>query len=277
MRARLRALALVAAAFSSLGQARPGVQGQELLVRARQHYNAREFDAAIEAASEARKVPALANAAAVIFARAHLERYRTGLAPDGLVDAREALKQVYATSLSARDQVEFLIALGEALYLDGCDGGCYSAAAEMFDEALSRASALDSVERDALFEWWAAALERVAQAAPAADRKPIYGRILARADLELARPDPSPSASYWLAVAARGSGDYERAWGGAIAGYIRSKHLGPRGTKLRDDLDRFVTGILMPERARALTPEGDAKPLLAELLAQWEDVKKKWQ
>ena len=63
----------------------------------------------------------------------------------------------------------------------------------------------------------------------------------------------------------------------AIAAYVRARHLGPRGTALRDDLDVFVTGVLLPERARQLTLEGDARPMLASLLEHWEDVKRKWQ
>src|SRR5215207_3291315 len=113
MAPRLRGLGMLLAAVMSLGQTRPEVQGPNALLRARQLYNTQNYDAAIEAADEARKVPALANAALVVGARARLERFRNGGAMADLVDAREALKLVYATSLAPREHVELLIGLGE--------------------------------------------------------------------------------------------------------------------------------------------------------------------
>ena len=44
---------------------------------------------------------------------------------------------------------------------------------------------------------------------------------------ELATDGGSAPASYWLAVAARGTGDLERAWQAAIAGWVRAS-LAPR-------------------------------------------------
>jgi hypothetical protein len=37
-----------------------------------------------------------------------------------------------------------------------------------------------------------------------------------------------------------------------------------------------VTQILLPERARQVSGDGDAKPALAMLTSQWEEIKKKY-
>src|SRR6188768_4309376 len=100
---------------------------------ARQAYNDQRYDAAIASATEARRIAAVALPAAVVFARAHLERFRQSGETADLSDAREALKTIDATKLAPRDQVEFLIALGESLYLDDQDtlDDRFAAAAEL--------------------------------------------------------------------------------------------------------------------------------------------------
>lgn len=266
-----KSLAMFALLMATMGQA----QAPDPLGRAKRAYNAGEFDAAIAAATEAMKVPALANPAAVVLGRAHLARYRQSSTPEDLEQARLALRLVVPEQLSPRDRVEFQVGLGVSLYLDGCTDGCLSAAAEMF--ALALGGTDDPADRERVFEWWAGALDRQAQSVLEADRGTIYRRILERADAELAKNDRSVSASYWLAAAARGTGDLERAWGASIAGWVRARGLGPRGEALRADLDRFVTTVLLPERARLSSPpDADAHPALANLLQQWEEIKKKY-
>jgi hypothetical protein len=252
-----------------MAQAQP-----DALTRARAAYNAGKYDTAIAAAKEALKTPDLANAGAVVLGRAYLERYRQTSTPEDLSEARFALQLVIPDRLAPQDHVEFLIGLGLSLYRDGCTDGCYSAAAEMFGLALSRTD--DHPGREQVFEWWAGALDRQAQFSPDTERIVIYRRILDRADLELARRDTSATASYWVPVAARGAGDLERAWGAAIAGWIRARGLGPLGDRLRADLDRFVKDVLLPERARQQVPDADARPALAALLQTWEEIKKKY-
>ncbi len=247
------------------------------LARAKQLYNEQKLDAAIQAALDARRVPASANAAAVVLARAYLERFsRTAVASD-LADAREALKQVDETRLTSREQVEFLVGLGHAFYLESCLDGCYAAATEQFEQALARADELDVQTRESLFEWWAVTLDKRAQLAQAATRKTIYTRVLERAEREVARPESSAPGLYWLAAAARGVEDLERAWGAATAGWARARFLGSRGVELRASLDRFVTQVLLPERARELAGNGDAKAALTGLEAKWAEWKAKWQ
>ncbi len=144
----------------------------------------------------------------------------------------------------------------------------------MFKVALSAME--DGAERERVFEWWAGALDRAAQFGPEADRIPIYRRLLDGADAELAHHDQSLAATYWVPVAARGAGDLERAWSAAIAAWVRSRSFGDRAAALRADLDRFVTQVLAPERARVLAPDVDAHPMLTTLLGQWDEIKKKY-
>lgn len=252
---------------------------RDALAHARVAYNEHRFEDAIAAASDAAKAPDLADSANVVLARAHLERYHAADAEHrdqaDLDRAREVLKNVDAAKLSASDHVEFLVALGESLFFDQLPN--YSAAAEMFEAALARADGASNGARETLFEWWAEALDRQAQFVPEAQRKPLYLRILARAEHETGRDPQSSVALFWIAAASRGADDPERAWGAAIAGWIRAGSLGPRGVILRADLDRLVVNVILPERARQLAPNGDAQSALTLLKAQWEELKKKWE
>ena len=84
------------------------------------------------------------------------------------------------------------------------------------------------------------------------ERPAIYARILERMSAELATDGGSAPASYWLVAAARGTGDLERAWQAAIAGWVRASQAPDRGAALRADLDRLVTQAIIPERAARL-------------------------
>lgn len=258
-------------AFAVVGAARLDAQ-PNALARARQLYNARQYDAAIAAAGEAQKVPALAEAASVVFARAHLEQFRQTSMPSHLGAARAALLGVDASRLNARDTAELLIGLGELAYFDEQ----LSAAAELFELALGRAGLLDAVQRDRLVDWWAGALDLEAQRGPDAERRPIYARMLKRVEDELRRDDTSAAAAYWLVAAARGTDDLDRAWGASIAGWIRAPYLGARGEALRADLDRFVTQVLIPERARQSSAT-DRKAAAAVLQSEWDALKERWK
>jgi hypothetical protein len=267
-----RGLLLALGALGALAAAPHQKATSDALARARQAYNAEQYDAAIAAAAEAARSPASSNAAAVVMARALLERYRLQAAAPDLDQARAALQKVVPAQLGAGDYVEYLLALGISLYLDGCPDGCYSGAAEMFALALPRAP--DAVSRERVFEWWAGALDRQAQYGAEHDRVSVYERLLQGAERELASNDRSASASYWLASAARGAGQLERAWGAVVSAWVRAPGMGPRGAILRSDLEKFVTQILLPERARL---EGDPRAALARLSAQWEEIKAKYK
>jgi hypothetical protein len=260
---------LLAILFSQAQTAPP-----DPLHQARALYNAERFAEAAALAEQARQVPALANAAAVVLARAHLEQYRQTGVMDALQAGLDALRAVNPGALAPRDYVEFLLGLGEAVYLD--DPPRYAAAAEFFQDALDRSDVLEPGARELVFAWWAGSLDRQAQFAPEAERGPVYERLLAGAERERQRDDHSATAWYWLVVGARGTGDLERAIGLAVAAWIRAPHFGPRGGALRIDLDRLVTEVVLPDRARQLTPGGDPRPELDLLRTQWEDLKKAW-
>jgi hypothetical protein len=77
-------------------------------------------------------------------------------------------------------------------------------------------------------------------------------------------------------VALRGSGDIERAWHVAVAGWVRST-LSPETTgELRADLDRLVMQALIPERSRLMSVR-DPLEAVAALRAEWELVKEQWK
>lgn len=239
------------------------------VTRARQLYNQQQYDEAIRVAADARRTPALADAAAVVFARAHLERYRAQSEPLDLSEARDALLGVQDAKLSVRDHIELVVGLGELLFFDRRFG----AAAEFFEIALAHLDLLEPGAREGLLDWWAGALDQQAQLEPEAGRKAIYERILARVEDALRKDDRSAVASYWIAAAARGTGDLDRAWAAAIAGWTRAPLVGAAGVKLRGDLDRLVTNVIIPERAQQLAQGGDPRPVAATLQQEWDDVK----
>jgi hypothetical protein len=264
------------AVVGSMGQVR---QPEASLAEARRMYNEQRYEEAIKQAGDLRPLPGVGAAASVVFARAHLERYRVGTEVVHLDEARRALKAIEAGALAPRDQVEFTIALGELLYLDDqyTFDDRYGAAAEQFEVALGRAHLLDQPSRDLLFDWWALSLDRQAQLGPEAERRPSYQRIVDRAERELASDHGATAAAYWLAAGARGVDDLSRAWSAAVAGWVRASALGPRGGALREDLDRLVTQVILPERAIQLSDGGDARPALVSLEGQWKEIKDRWR
>lgn len=242
------------------------------LARARVLYNAADYDGAIAAAGVARADPASADAAALVLGRSHLERYRLRADPADLDAAREALGAVRAAALAARDQLDLLVGLGQSLYLDDVFG----AAGELFDAALGRGSLLPERDRLLLLDWWATALDREAQRRPPDARVAVFGRVLARMEDELREDAGNPPANYWLAAAALGTGDLERAWHAAVAGWIRANLRPDRAAALRADLDRLVTEALIPERARTRSGR-EQEEALAALRAEWDAVKGQWK
>jgi hypothetical protein len=248
------------------------------LARARTLYNSGDYEGAIDAASVSRRDAQWADASALVIARARLERYRQSMNASELVDAREALQAVKVASLSPRDQVDLLIGLGQALYL----GEVYGPAAELFGTALDKGTALERStvlaprDRGMLLDWWATALDREAQSRPYDRRPPIYERIAERMDREL-RDDPSNGvANYWQVVAARGTGDLDRAWSAAIAAWVRSTLNPTTMGQLRGDLDRVMEQALIPERARSGPPR-DGVDTVEMLRAEWSLVKQNWK
>jgi hypothetical protein len=245
------------------------------IAEARAHYNAGRPAEALDAVRPLLTQPGTPPAAALVAARALLERYRvTGDAAD-LTVAREHLRAIDASGLDGRERRELIIGLAEALYLEDA----FASAAELFDTALANGSgpALEPAARERALDWWATALDRHAQLKPAGERRVIYTRIADRMDRE-ARDNPaSAPAAYWLAAGARGAGELDRAWAAAVAAWVRASMTTDRGAALRADVDRLVLQALIPERARALAlSQKESDQAQAGMLAEWELIKKNW-
>ena len=267
----MRQLTAVAVLVLLVAVARPGAAEHPSLAQARALYNAANYDAAISAATVARADPASADAAALVVARSHLERHRELLDAVDLSAAREALSAVRPAALSARDHLDLLVGLGQALFL----GNSFGAAAELFDTALSQPVFLPERDRMLLLDWWATAIDREAQTMPPYLRVPLFAQVTTRMEIEVRLNPGSEPANYWLAASARGAGDVERAWHFAIAGWIRAALRPESAQTLRADLDRLVTQALVTERARARST-GDQAEAIATLTAEWEAIKSQW-
>ena len=242
------------------------------LAKARAMYNAADYDGAIGAATIARNDPASADAASLVMGRSYLERFRLRADPQDLGAARDALGTVRASALTPRDQLDLLVGLGQSLYL----GDVFGAAAEVFDTALSRASILDATDRLQLVDWWATALDKEAQRRPGESRSAVYARVMDRMEEELRTDPASAPANYWLAAAARGVGDLDRAWQAAVAGWVRASLTPESAPKLRADLDRLMTEALIPERART-RPTREQQEAIATLRGEWDSIKSQWK
>jgi hypothetical protein len=261
-------MARLSAAFASMFMVAALAQAaDDPLVRARTLYNQRQFEAALIATEQARLVPAQADAADLVAARAYLERYRESAAAEDLAGARERLRQIDPRRFPPRERAEYIVGLGEMLYFDGAFGG----AASVFESVLVGGGLLDGDGRERVLDWWATAIDRDARLRAEADRPAEYRRIRARAEDELASHPSSGAAAYWMAAAARSQGDPRAAWAAAQAGWVRSPLAGDQGTALRADLDLLVLVAVAPELARATAQSQDA------LLLQWEQFKETWK
>jgi hypothetical protein len=242
------------------------------LARARSLYNQRQFDQAIEAAATAQKTPATANAATVVLARSHLERYRERADPADLAAARTALGTIISGDLEPSDRVDFLMALGQALFLQDD----YGAAARLFESGLASAESIGPAPLEAMLDWWGSAIERYAENLEREKRPAAFAHFGDRMALELARNPGSGAAGYWIVVAVRGSGDAVAAWDAAIASWVRARMAGTRAATLRADLDKLVLEGIIPDRAR-MVPSDRRDQETSELRAEWELIKQRWK
>jgi hypothetical protein len=236
------------------------------LARARQLYNQRQFEAAVNAAEQARVVPSRADSADLVAARAYLERYRDTAASDDLANARERLRRVSPERLALGERTEYIVGLGEALFLEGAFG----AAANVFDSVLQSADLIGGPPREHVVDWWATAVDRDTRPRPEMDRQVVYQRLRSRLEDELALHPASGAAAYWIAAAARAHGDLQGAWDAAQAGWVRAPLAADHGAALRADLDRLVVRVIIPERARVLAQAPET------LRAEWEKFKTRW-
>jgi hypothetical protein len=241
------------------------------LAEARRLYNAGQYDGAARSAREAIKVPAMAEGARLLLGRIYLEQYRRSADANDLMQGRESLRAVNAQTLDKHERVEWAIGLGEALFLDDRFGP----AAEAFERALDSSSLLGTPAHERLLDWWASALERLALTAPRETRETAYARIVERMEKELAADPSSAPAAYWLAAGARGTGNLERAWNAAMAGWVIAPIGKDHGAALRADLDRLMVQGIIPDRAGRLQPR-DMKQTSAVMLSEWEALKAGW-
>jgi hypothetical protein len=239
---------------------------------ARKLYNQQLYELAIKAATEARQAGEAVDEASLIFARAHLERFRQTRDAHNLSEAQAALKALDPSQLSAEAQAEYTLALGQWLFR----ADKFRAAAELFDSTSAKVDTLGPAARDRVLDWWATAIDRQAQE-DSAHRSALYERIIDRMESELRQQPGSTAAGYWLAAAARSLGDTDRAWHAALAGYLRARVAPDGGAALRADLDRLVATAVIPERARQITgPFGDVKPAIDAMTAEWDQMKTLW-
>lgn len=251
----------------------PPVAAQSAIDAARQLYNEGKYDGAIRLAAKLRNQTSLANGANLVLARSYLERFRQSADHADLVAGREALREVRAAVLPSRDQAEYLVGLGESLYLQES----YGPASEIFASALERSRDMGSRAFDRVFDWWASSLDRMAQSGLIEEVEPLYGDILARAQGALAQMPALAAPAYWMAVASRSLGDPLRAWDTAIAAWVRAPLADDNGAALRADLDRLVLQAIIPERVRQMaTTDRDRERAAATLRAAWDEVKKEW-
>ena len=262
----------IAAALMILICSAPALGQRAELARARSAYNQQQFDEAIAAALTAQKVGATADAATVVLSRSYLERYRLRANPADLAAARAQLGTVRVSNLDSRDHVDFMMALGEALFFEDDFG----AAAAMFESGIDIALAQGATTGEAMLDWWGSAIERQAELLERDQRAVVFGRMRDRMTRELARNPASAAAAYWSVVAARGAGDALGAWDAAIAAWVRGRLAGSRSAQLRADLDKLVLEGIIPDRVRALPQErrGQAE---SDLRTEWAILKERWK
>ncbi len=243
----------------------------DALAEARRLYNIGQYETAARYAREALKVSATSESARLVLGRVQLERFRRTADPADLNEARDALKNVNAELLDTRERAELSIGLGQCLFLEDRFGP----ASESFERSLDVSGALGPEAHERVLDWWATALDRLALSRPRETRDSIYARIVTRMEKELAFDPASAPAAYWLAAGLRGSGNLDRAWFAAIAGWVSAVLGRDHGAALRADLDRLMMQGIIPERAARLQPR-DSKQVAASMQAEWDALKASW-
>jgi len=260
-----------AAALLGLLAASPA-SAQQGLDPARQLYNLGRYQQAIDVAGRLRTTP-MADAANLLVARSYLELFRKTTDRNALLSARQALSDIQPARLAPKDRTDYLIGLGEALYLD--DG--FGPAAELFASVLDRGDELGPVTFDRVFDWWATSLDRQAQSGAAGNREQLYEAVRDRATVALGRIPGSSAAAYWLAASYRYLGNLTHAWDAAVAAWIRAPLAEDQGRALRADIDQLVMQAILPERVRLMaSTDTDRERVTAVLRASWEAVKTDW-
>jgi len=261
------ALALAFALSLALPPAAHAAEPKDPLERARLLYNQRQYERAVTASEEARRIPERADSADLIAARAYLEQYRETAAAEDLANARDRLRRISTQRFVPTERMEFIVGLGETLYFDDAAG----AAATLFDSVLAARENLLGDGRERVLDWWASAVDRDARPRSDIERQGLYQKVRERMASELAANPASAAAAYWAAAAARGQGDLQAAWDAAQAGWVRAPLTTDQGVTLRGDLDNLVQRAIIPERARVAAQSADT------LRMEWERFKQRWE
>jgi hypothetical protein len=262
---RLVAVAALAVLASAAGQ-------PDALARARVAYNQEHYDEAIAAARAAERVPETASQAQLLVARAYLERFRLSGEAADLATARNMLAAVDSSKFASRERGEMQIGLAELLFFDDRLG----AAADLFEDALSRTSEPGYGPRERLLGWFATSLDHLARLQETPERRRIYRRLLDRMVIENQIGSGSAVASYWVVAATFGIDNVENAWDAAVATWIRAPLTPGDGVALRADIDRFVLAVIIPRRARLASAGGDVEQAADVFRKDWESVKQTW-
>jgi hypothetical protein len=265
--AGVRALAVALVLSVALAPAAHAAEPKDPLERARLLYNQRQYEKAVTAAEEARRNPDRADSADLIAARAYLEQYRETAAAEDLANARDRLRRISPQRFVPTERVEFIVGLGETLFLDDAAG----AAAALFDSVLASRDNLLGDARERVLDWWASAVDRDARPRSEIERQGLYQKVRERMASELASNPASAAGAYWAAAAARGQGDLQAAWDAAQAGWVRAPLTADQGAALRGDLDNLVLRAIIPERARVAAQSADT------LRMEWERFKQRWE
>jgi hypothetical protein len=159
---------------------------------------------------------------------------------------------VRVSNLDTRDHVDFLMALGEALFFEDDFG----AAATLFESGIDRAIAQGTETGEAMLEWWGSSVERYADGFGHDGRVIAFERLRERMSRELSR-NRSAAAAY----PRRRHGRIApiEAWNAAIAGWVRARMAGARSASLRADLDRSCSGN-HSDRVQGWPPTGAPRP-----------------
>jgi hypothetical protein len=250
----------------------PPILAQDLVVSARERYNEKKYDDAIELAGQAWR-ETRSTGASLVLARSRLERFRLGGDASDLDAARDLLRVTDPRTLSVPERSEWELGLAASLYLHGT----YGPASEILDRLL-REGVIAGADRERLVDWWASAVDRAGHQLDLEQRTRAYDRLAQRLESELARNPASSAATYWLIEAVRGTGDLQRAWNLGVAGWVRA---GSGNTGLRDDIDRLLLQGVIPDLAVSRTElpvdSPDTIAAMAQLALEWEAIKAQWE
>ena len=210
------------------------------------------FEAAVSAAEQARQLPARADAADLVAARAYLERFRESAAADDLTNARDRLRRLDPAKFPPRERAEYIVGLGEALFFDDAFGAAATCSTRCCAAATrcrpTRASACSTGGRPRSIATRSRGRRSTGRASisGSATRMRRRARDASRQRHRRRtgwRPPPGRRAIC------------RRAWDAAQAGWVRAPLTGDHGAALRADLDRLVV-----RRSSPTAPASSASP-----------------